>query len=178
MKYAKTITKNKMLWFITVFVVLIPAMFYYAVYQTYAYIEQRDNKIWKDGWEVGYMQGQIDQEELIANECFNISKNPELNRLLKEYFKECRLAKTMWAIAQAESSGKQFAVGHNDNGSLDGGWLQVNTIHKRKGETNQQFIDRVHDLEENIKEAKKVYDKQGLTAWVQYNNKNYLKYMK
>lgn len=177
-KTLKEILKNN--WFILGFTLplILACSLVYASWYTLNYIEQRDRQIFNDGWEVGYMQGQIDQDELIKGECFNISKNPELNRLLKEYFKECKLAKTMWAIAQAESSGKQFAVGVNDNGSLDGGWLQLNTIHKHKWETNQQFIDRVHDLEENIKEAKKVYDKQGLTAWVQYNNGNYLKYLK
>ena len=174
----KKILTNK--WFLTGLIspILLTGIILYGIWVGLKYLEERDTNNWKDGWEVGYMQGQIDQDELLKDECFNISKNPELNRLLKKYFKECKLAKTMWAIAQAESSGKQFAVGVNDNGSMDGGWLQVNTIHKHKWETNQQFIDRVHDLEENIKEARKVYDKQGLTAWVTYNNKKYLTYMK
>lgn len=49
----KTITKNKVLWFITIFCVLIPLIFYYSLYQAYSYIESRDNEIWREGYEVG-----------------------------------------------------------------------------------------------------------------------------
>lgn len=173
----KQIIKNKHFLIGMILPWVLVAIFLQGAWEVKQYLEQRDNEIFQTAWENGYMEGQIDQEELIKNECFNISKNRELNELLKKYFKDCKLAKTMWAIAQAESSGKQFAVGQNDNGSLDGGWLQVNTIHKKPWETKEQFIARVHDLEENIKEARKVYDKQGLTAWVTYNNGKYLTYL-
>ena len=150
----------------------------YGVWSGLKYIEARDAVNFNDGWEVGYMQGQIDQDMINSEECFNISKNPELNILLKKYFKDCKTAKIIWAIAQAESSGKQFAVGINDNGSMDGGWLQVNTVHKGATESKQQFIERMHDLEQNVAMASIVYKKQGLKAWVTYNTGAYIKYMK
>lgn len=178
MKTIIKLLKKDWLWLVIILPIVITTLFWLAVFKGHAYYERQLATSFEDGWEVGYMQGQIDQDLINSNECFNISKNVELNQLLKKYFKDCKLAKTMWAIAQAESSGKQFAVGQNDNGSLDGGWLQVNSIHKKKTETKQEFINRVHDLEENIKEARKVYDKQGLKAWVTYNNKKYLTYLK
>jgi len=85
----------------------------------------------------------------------------------------------MRAISLAESKGKQTAVNKaNRNGSIDSGFFQVNTIHRKKGETKAQFISRMHDLEENFKEARRVLDKQGLQAWATYNNKAYLTYLK
>ena len=107
------------------------------------------------------------------------SKNPEVNRLINKYFTDCVEARTIWAIAQSESAGKQHAINKkNRNGSWDCGYVQANTIHRNKGETYQQFCDRMHDLEENIKMAKHVKDVQGWTAWVQYNNGQYLPFMK
>lgn len=141
------------------------------------YMQRRDQQIFQDAWENGYMEGQNYQDMVDSEKCFEISKNPELNILLKKYFKDCKTAKTIWAIAQAESSGKQFAVGKNDNGTLDGGWLQVNSIHKNKGETNEQFIKRMHDLEQNVATASKVFQKQGYKAWVTYNSGKYLQYI-
>lgn len=168
----------KQITFLTTFIIIIPALFYYSVFSIHDYIVERDANLFQDGWEVGYMQGQIDQDQINQDKCFEISKNKELNFLLKKHFKDCKLAKTMWAIAQAESSGQQLAINKNRNGSLDGGWLQVNSIHKNPNETTKEFIARMHDLEQNVKQAKKVYDKQGLNAWVTYKSGAYLKYMK
>lgn len=172
------IIKSIYFWYFVALPAVIVITFFYSLWLAFSYVEQRDQKIFNTAYEIGRFDQLNESAEEQANACFNISKNPDLNRLLRQYFKDCKLAKTMWAIAQAESSGKQFAVGQNDNGSLDGGWLQVNTIHRRKGETKQSFIDRMHDLEENIKEARKVYDKQGLAAWVTYNSGKYLRYIK
>jgi hypothetical protein len=107
------------------------------------------------------------------------SKNEELNNLLIKYFKDCKDVKVMWSIAQAESTGQVKAVNKNNrNGSWDCGYLQTNTIHRNKGESKENFCNRMHNLEENIKQAKKIKDKQGLTAWVTYNSGAYLAYMK
>lgn len=176
--YAKKNKANKKLYFLILFPLVITGLFFYALYQGVAYIERRDLEIYNNAYEIGRFDQLNEDEEALSAECFKISKNEELNRLLKTYFKDCHLAKTMWAIAQAESAGKQTAVGKNRNGSYDSGWLQVNTIHRKKGETKEQFIKRMHDLEENVKEAKAVLDKQGLTAWVTFNTKKYLTYMK
>lgn len=109
----------------------------------------------------------------------NPSENKELNNLLIKYFKDCKDVKVMWSIAQAESSGKVTAVNKsNRNGSWDCGYLQANTIHRNKGETKDAFCNRMHSLEENIKQAKKIKDTQGLSAWVTYNTGAYMAYMK
>lgn len=150
--------------------------------RVFDYIEQRDKQIFNDGYEVGRFD-QLNEdanEQAIekSNACFNLSKNKNLNMLLKKYFKDCNTARIMYAIAQAESSGKQFAVGVNDNGSLDGGWLQVNSIHRNAGETPIAFVTRMHDLEQNVALAKVVLDKQGFNAWVTYKNGKYKQYLK
>lgn len=164
---------NKAVWL----AIAISTVFWIGVFKGHDYIVARDTQIYNDGYEVGRFDQLNEDAEALANTCFNISENVELNRLLKKYFLDCKTAKIMWAIAQAESSGKQFAVGQNDNGSMDGGWLQVNTIHRNPGESKLEFIKRMHNLEENIKEAKKVLDKQGYSAWVTYKTGAYKKFL-
>lgn len=108
----------------------------------------------------------------------NPSTNPEVNRLINKYFTTCKDARTIWAIAQAESGGKQVAINKaNRNGSWDCGYVQANTIHRMKGETFQDFCNRQMNLEENIKTAAHVYKVQGWTAWVTYNSNCYKAYM-
>lgn len=160
------------------FSLFVTGIFYFGLYQAYKFVEKRDSEIYSTGYEIGRFDQLNESSQEKENACFQLSKNDELNMLLKKYFKDCKTARLMYAIAQAESAGKQFAVGQNDNGSMDGGWLQVNTIHRKKWETKEEFIKRMHILEENIKEAKMVLDKQGLTAWVTYNTGKYKQYLK
>lgn len=121
---------------------------------------------------------EVDKKAEEVNTFCHPSKNPEVNSLINKYFTDCKEARTIWAIAQSESGGKQLAINKNNrNGSWDCGWVQANTIHKKKGETYQAFCDRMMHLEENVKMAKHVKDIQGWTAWVNYNNECYLAYM-
>lgn len=113
------------------------------------------------------------------------SKNNEVNLLLNKYFKTCSEVKTIWSIAQSENRGKQIGINKNNkNGSWDCGWLQINTVHRNKGESFQSFCDRMHNLEENIKMASKIYNDRkrltgdGFEAWVTYNNDLHLAYLK
>lgn len=123
-------------------------------------------------------RGECEEIKISKKQDCSPSKNIQVNTLLIKYFKECDLIKTVYAIAQAESSGRQVAINkNNNNGSWDCGYLQANTIHRNKNETYQDFCNRQMQLEENIKTAKNVYDKQGLKAWVQYNNGEYKKHL-
>lgn len=172
------IISQKWFWYCVVMPIVITSVFWIGVFKTHDYIEARDKQLFNDGYEVGRFEQLNEDAEELANSCFDISENKELNILLKKYFKECKTAKTIWAIAQAESSGKQFAVGVNDNGTMDGGWLQVNSIHRRAGETQVAFIGRMHNLEENVSLASEVYKKQGFNAWVTYKTGKYKQYLK
>lgn len=86
----------------------------------------------------------------------------------------------MYAIAHAECKGKQICnnKGLNRDGSIDFGYMQINSIHRDKNESVASFEKRMYNLEENIKTAKKILDMQGLKAWSTYNNKKYLAYLK
>jgi hypothetical protein len=127
------------------------------------------------------------------------SVNPEVNRLLNKYFKDCETVRLAWSISQAESNGKAIRTGYNcyyKNGvvhtervsgaksgacksgheqyswSKDLGYLQLNDFfHSACGD--------LQDLETNIKCASKVYKQAGnsFTPWVTYNQKLHLSYL-
>ena len=78
--------------------------------------------------------------------------------------------KVMIAIAKAESNLDPNATNVNTNGSTDIGLFQINSIH---GEDELSLFD----VDKNIAVARKIYDKQGLSAWSVFNNKSFLKHM-
>lgn len=162
------------------FAVILTLAFFLILYVTVKKIEKRDQVIFQDGFEIGHFQGLTEGKENAYDDFYTrLSPNPQVSYLFKKYFPKEEEARIMRAISLAESQGKQTAVNKaNRNGSIDSGFFQVNTIHKRKGETTEQFIKRMHDLEENFKEARKVLDKQGFQAWSTYNDKKYLSYIK
>lgn len=179
-KNAKKNKKNKVLFFYVVLPILITSLFFGAWYKAVKYIETRDNTNYQNGYEVGHFEGLQEGSDSAYDEFYEkLSPNPNVSYLFKKYFPNQEEARIMRAISLAESKGKQTAVNKaNRNGSIDSGFFQVNTIHRKKGETKEQFIARMHDLEENFKLARKVLDKQGLQAWATYNNKAYLTYLK
>ncbi len=167
-----------LLFVITMTVVFFTLLSAWGIYQDRKQLEKdaRENQIFKDGYEVG----RFDQlnESAFESSCFNISKNSELNHLLEKHFKNCRDAKIMWAIAQAESHGDQDAKFTNKNKSVDCGWAQNNSVHRMKGETQEHFCDRMKIISENVALAKEIKDKQGWTAWTKFKTGEYLAYLK
>jgi hypothetical protein len=174
------IIKNK--YFLTGFILpfLVAGGMLYTVWSYNNYTEKRDRQMFLDGYEQGNYEGLTDGYNAAYDEFYEkLSPNPQVAYLFKKYFPNQEEARVMRAISLAESKGKQGAVNSaNRNGTVDAGFFQLNTVHKRKGETTQQFITRMHNLEENFKEARNVLNKQGLTAWSTYNNKAYLSYIK
>jgi hypothetical protein len=77
----------------------------------------------------------------------------------------------MVAIAKAESGLKTDAIGYNKNGSIDVGLFQINSVHRYSTE-------ELFDTNKNLEIAKKIYDKQGITAWASFNNGKYIKFLK
>ncbi len=171
--------------------IIINIIFWGAIFGGHDYYIKQVESIKQEGWEIGYFEGLNDGDangrETATKEMFaGLSKNPRVSELFKKYFPEPEVAKTMRAISLSESKGKQ--VQHfklNKNGSWDCGFFQTNTIHRNKGESMQAFCDRMNnDLEVNFKMARKIYDERvlmfgdGFTAWSDYNNGKYLKYLK
>lgn len=79
---------------------------------------------------------------------------------------------TMIAIAKAESKLNPHAINRaNRNGSFDTGIFQINSIHGY----DEEFLK---NEDNNLKVAREVYDKQGITAWSAYNNGAYRQWMK
>jgi hypothetical protein len=83
-----------------------------------------------------------------------------------------KVARTMAAIALAESGGKVGAVGGpNDDGSYDYGLWQINSSHA------YSRARLLHDPGYNARAAVAVYRSQGLTAWSSYSNGRYRSYL-
>lgn len=94
------------------------------------------------------------------------SDTVSLETLIRETFPEC--PGLMVAVAKAESGMNPAATNHNRNGSVDRGLFQINSIHG--------FVN-LEDPKTNIEAAKKVYEKQGITAWAAYNNGSYKQFL-
>lgn len=81
-------------------------------------------------------------------------------------------APVMVCIANLESSLRPNALNINKDGSKDWGLFQINDRFWL-GECGVIQGDELWNIDTNVKCAKKVYDKMGFRAWVQYNrNKN------
>lgn len=77
----------------------------------------------------------------------------------------------MLAIAKAESKLNPHAINRaNRNGSVDTGIFQINSIHGY----DEEYIK---NEDNNLKIAREIYEKQGVTAWASYNNGAYLKWL-
>ena len=74
------------------------------------------------------------------------------------------------AISQAENGRRDCTRTHkNNNGSVDVGIFQLNSVHEAKG---NRF-----DCTENIKIAKQIFDRQGWSPWVVYQTGAYKKFL-
>ena len=86
-------------------------------------------------------------------------KKKDIKSLVIKYFGKD--APTALKIMKAESGGNPKAIHKNKNGTIDTGLLQVNSVH---GYSKEFLLDP----ENNIKVAKKIFDKQGWNAWATY----------
>jgi hypothetical protein len=77
-------------------------------------------------------------------------------------------APIMAAIALAESSGNPFAENHNQNGTVDRGLWQINSVHGSLSTTN---------IAANAKAAVQVRKAEGLGAWVTFKSGAYKQYL-
>lgn len=96
------------------------------------------------------------------------SPSSEVVRMIEEKFPEN--PKLMVAIARAESGLNPYATNKNKNGSVDTGIFQINSVHGH----DQLELTKI---EKNIEVARKVYEKQGLGAWVAYTNGSFKKFL-
>lgn len=53
----------------------------------------------------------------------------------------------------------------NTNGSWDYGWCQVNSCHKPKSMTNEEWKDYLENPTNHAKEVRRIYLSQGFGAW-------------
>lgn len=160
-------------------IILILAISITSIYYEIKLKEIKKQSYWEGVTKQFEEERYLDEKEKQANSCFNISNNDEINKLLKTHFKDCNTAKIMWAIAQAESKGNIDAVNSkNRNRSWDCGLFQNNTIHRKKGQSKEDFCKEQKNLYTNFKTAESILKKQGFEGWATFNNKKYLTYLK
>lgn len=75
-------------------------------------------------------------------------------------------AHVMTCVAEYESSFRPAAINTNDNGSLDVGLFQINTVWHNKIPYCE--LDRLQNPMYNVKCARYVYEVQGIEAWIGY----------
>lgn len=89
-------------------------------------------------------------------------QSPTASEIEKMIIAEFPNDKEMLSIAKAESRLNPKAHNKNNNGSIDTGIFQINSIHGY----DEKWLQ---DPKNNIEAAKEILKKQGKTAWVTYN---------
>jgi hypothetical protein len=86
---------------------------------------------------------------------------------------ECRLA---LAIQRAENPQGNCEIYHyNNNGTLDWGYFQINTVHLQRPDVNLRDL---LDCKANIDFAYRLYvERRGFTPWSTYNNGRYRQFL-
>lgn len=84
--------------------------------------------------------------------------------------------KIMVAVALSESGGQAGATHRNSDGTQDTGLWMINDVH-HGAEPIGTFRTRMKNARENAKEAASVLHSQGLTAWTDYRNEKYKKFL-
>lgn len=97
-----------------------------------------------------------------------VCSNEDITSMIQAMFPED--PETAVAIAKAESGMRAHAIGVNRNGTKDAGLYQINDIH------GYSLDERLNPYE-NVKIARKLYDKHGWTCWSAYTNKSYQKFL-
>lgn len=79
-------------------------------------------------------------------------------------------AGTMIRICIKEN-GKQnkYAINHNKNGTYDYSWCQINSVHKPKYMTDEEWKEKLNDPLFHAKEVRRIYLSQGWNAWTVFN---------
>jgi hypothetical protein len=85
-------------------------------------------------------------------------------------------APIMVAISLSESGGKANATHRNTDGTQDTGLWMINDVH-HGAEPIPAFRKRMLLPTQNAKQAVAVLHSQGLTAWTDYRNKKYQRFM-
>lgn len=88
---------------------------------------------------------------------------------IKKYFPEPQVQAQVMKIVKCESNFNNMAYNKNNNGSIDKGIFQINSIHsaKFKEVTGFDYQTGANDFSANTKYARYIYDTQGnFSAWV------------
>lgn len=108
----------------------------------------------------------VEAKEIEAPE---VEKEKSIEEKIAETFPENPAL--MIAVAKAESGLDKMATNRNKNGSRDIGLMMINSVH---GYDDIEMFD----VDKNLKAAREIYDKQGITAWAAFNNGSYKQFLK
>lgn len=150
------IFSNFLIWFIVIGNAFVPYRVYYSNATSFPELVSTDSVA--SSISVSLDSSAVKDER--AGEIVTEStQQTDIESLIRKTFPEC--PDTMVAIARAESHFRTNAINVNRNGTKDCGIFQVNSIHGYDCEW-------LFDVQNNLKAARAVFDKQGLNAWMTY----------
>jgi hypothetical protein len=88
------------------------------------------------------------------------------NDAIREIFPEDEAGR-MIRICLKES-GRKYAINWNTNGSYDYSWCQINSVHKPRNMSDEEWKTNLDDPRFHAQQVRKIYLSQGWNAWVVY----------
>lgn len=125
--------KHKIILFLTVFCILIPAIFYASLYKAYSYIENTKQEIWEEGYEVGRFE-QLNED----------AENTQLEIKEKQQASKDELLKNLARLESLNGS-KRKVLDTNNRYSLG--------LYHFQGKTVQDLYRRYYGKKITITEA-------------------------
>ena len=91
------------------------------------------------------------------------------NDAIREVFPKDEAGKMIRICMTENKSQNPDAKNYNTNGTVDASWCQVNSVHKPKNMSIDEWLENLTDPRFHAKEVRKIYLSQGWGAWVVYN---------
>jgi hypothetical protein len=150
-------------------------------------------KMWYEKWKhiiaaafIGGLIGALIACYLIGNPCktspeaikqtievkaIEVTPTPQItwNEAIREVFPADEAGKMIRICMTENKSQSPYSLNENTNGTYDYSWCQVNSCHKPKNMTDDEWKENLRDPMFNALQVRKIYLSQGWNAWVVYN---------
>ena len=110
-------------------------------------------------------------KQTIEVKAVEVTTTPKItwNDAIREVFPKDEAGKMIRICMKENGKQNPYALNENTNGTYDYSWCQVNSCHKPKNMTDDQWKENLRDPMFNAQQVKKIYLSQGWGAWVVFN---------